>query len=81
MSPTGQSSRKEDSVSKGFKVTVEDLDNGETQSMVVAPGDYMLIPFAPCRLHAAQKHGNGTVQLTIKEHRPEKVDAESGVSS
>jgi len=61
-------------VSKGFKVTVEDLDNGDTQSMVVAPGDYMLIPFAPCYLAGVQKHGNGTVQLTIKEHRPEKLD-------
>lgn len=67
-------------MSKGFKVTVEDLDNGDTQSMVVGEGDYMLIPFAPCYLHAAQKHGNGTVQLTIKNHAPKPVE-QSGAKS
>lgn len=67
-------------MSKGFKVTVEDLDNGDTQSMVVSEGDYMLIPFAPCYLAAAQKHGNGTVQLTIKNHAPKPVE-KSGAKS
>jgi hypothetical protein len=60
-------------VSKGFRVTVEDLDRGESQSMVVAAGDYMLIPFEPCHLHHAQKSGT-TVQLTIKRHSPQPID-------
>jgi hypothetical protein len=66
---------------KGFRVTVEDLDRGESQSKVVGAGDYMLIPFDPCYLASAQKHANGTVQLTIKGHAPQLVDpaAEGGV--
>ncbi len=60
-------------MSKGFRVTVEDLDNGGEQSMVVGEGDYMLIPFSPCYLAGVQKHGNGTVQLTIKGHSPRPV--------
>lgn len=60
-------------MSKGFKVTVEDLDRGESQSMVVASGDYMLIPFEPCHLHHVQKSGT-TVQLTIKGHAPQQID-------
>lgn len=57
-------------MSKGFKVTVEDLDNGGTQSMVVYPGDYMLIPFAPCYLHHTQASANGTIVVTLKSHSP-----------
>ena len=56
-------------MSKGFKVTVEDLDTGETQAMVVSTGDYMLIPFSPCYLHHTQM-SNGSVQLTLKGHAP-----------
>lgn len=67
-------------MSKGFRVTVEDLDNGQKQSMVVGEGDYMLIPFAPCYLDGAQRHKNGTVQLTIKGHSPQPVDQPKAVS-
>lgn len=59
-------------MSKGFKVTVEDLDNGSTQSMIVYEGDYMLIPFAPCYLHHTQASANGTMVLTLKNHRPSR---------
>jgi hypothetical protein len=64
-------------MSKGFKITVEDLDRGESQSMVVHEGDYMLIPFEPCYLHGAQVHANGTVMLTVKGWSPRKPAAES----
>ena len=57
-------------MSKGFKVTVEDLDRGGSQSMIVREGDYMLIPFAPCYLHHTQASANGTVVVTLKDHRP-----------
>lgn len=57
-------------MSKGFKVTVEDLDNGGSQSMIVQEGDYMLIPFAPCYLHHTQASATGTTVLTLKDHRP-----------
>jgi hypothetical protein len=51
-------------------VTVVDLESGETQAMDVAEGDYMLIPFAPCYLHHTQRHLTGTVQITLRDHRP-----------
>ena len=65
-------------MSKGFRVTVQDLDIGDTQSMVVSEGDFMLIPFAPCYLHHTQKSANGTVVLTVKDHQPRKVDQQGG---
>lgn len=54
----------------GFRVTVEDLKTGEKSAMVVSEGDYMLIPFTPCYLHYTQRQANGTVQITLKDHRP-----------
>lgn len=61
-------------MSNGFRVTVEDLDNGGTQSMLVGAGDYILIPFEPCHLANVQQYpGKGTVVLTIKDHKPQAV--------
>ena len=58
--------------SKGFRVTVEDLDNGDKQTMEVAPGDLVLMPFAPCfKAHSTHYPGNGTTVITVKDHRPE----------
>lgn len=54
----------------GFRVTVEDLKTGEVMSREVGEGDYILIPFAPCYLANSARHANGTVQLTIRDHRP-----------
>lgn len=62
-------------MSKGFRITVEDLDTGETESQIVGEGDYMLIPFAPCYLHSAQHYGNGTVTVTLKDHKPRPVES------
>lgn len=59
---------------KGFRVTVEDLDCGESQSMIVSEGDYMLIPFAPCHLEYTQRSANGTVQITLRGHSPRRMD-------
>jgi hypothetical protein len=53
-----------------FRVTVEDLETGDVQSMQVAAGDYMVIPFEPCYLDRTQRNGNGTVQLTLRKHSP-----------
>lgn len=53
-----------------FRVTVEDLSTGEKRSMDVAEGDYMLIPFEPCYLNHVQRSANGTVQVSLKNHRP-----------
>ena len=53
-----------------FRVTVEDLETGDTQSMQVAEGDCMLIPFEPCYLEHTKRGANGTVQITLKKHHP-----------
>lgn len=55
----------------GFKVTVVDLATGDTGEKYVESGDYILIPFAPCYLDGIQHwRKTGTVQLTLKDHRP-----------
>jgi hypothetical protein len=56
---------------RSFRVTVEDLDEGTKQVMEFAAGDYLLIPFAPCRLDGAQVYpAKGTHVVTIKDYRP-----------
>jgi hypothetical protein len=55
----------------GFRITVEDLENGEKQAMVVYPGDYILIPFEPCYRAQVQAYPTtGTHVITIKGHSP-----------
>lgn len=53
-----------------FRITVEDLATGDKQVVEVAEGDFILIPFGGCYLGSANVHANGTVQLTVKNHRP-----------
>ena len=57
--------------SKGFRVTVEDLDEGGSQTMEIAPGDLVLIPFAPAFKAASTHHANGTTVITVKDHNPQ----------
>lgn len=57
--------------SKGFRVTVEDLHNGEKSAMIVHPGDYILIPFEPCHRAGVQTYpSSGTHIITIKGYGP-----------
>ncbi len=59
-------------MSAGFRVTVEDLATGETNAMIVAPGDYFLVTFDPAYLAGTQHYPKaGTAVATIKNHRPE----------
>jgi hypothetical protein len=57
-------------VTSYFRVTVEDLDTGDKQSMEIAEGDYLLIPFGGCYLNHVHRSANGTVQMSVKDHRP-----------
>lgn len=58
--------------SKGFRVTVEDLETGDKSAMEVAPGDLILLPFAPCfKAHSTHYPGSGTTVITVKDHRPQ----------
>lgn len=55
---------------RGMRVTVEDLETGEKQERVIPPGEYVLVTTEPCWLSGAVAHKNGTVVLTVKDHRP-----------
>ncbi len=57
-------------MSKGFRVTVEDLNNGDKQVAIIQEGGYVLIPFLPCRLAKAETLEDGTVRLELKNHAP-----------
>lgn len=57
---------------KGFRVTVEDLETGEKSATEIAPGDLILIPFAPAFKASSQHYpGSGTTVITVKDHRPQ----------
>lgn len=62
-------------MSDEFQVTVRDLKTGDVQMMTVAVGDYVVIPFLPCRLTHTQRSANGTVRLTLKDHQPDRGTA------
>lgn len=55
-----------------FRVTVEDLVEGTKRVMEFAPGDYLLIPFAPCHRAGVQVYPkSGTHVITVKDYWPE----------
>lgn len=49
-----------------LRVTVEDVETGDTETQEVPEGDYLLICHEPCRLDTINAWANGTHQLTIK---------------
>lgn len=51
---------------KGLKITVEDLETGETDSREIEPGDYCIVTCAPRYLSGEVHHRNGTSVLTLK---------------
>lgn len=52
---------------KGFRVTVDDLETGDTEVVEVPMGEYFLLTTEPCHVSHTQVFGGGkTVQLTIK---------------
>lgn len=53
-----------------FRVTVEDLQNGDKQVIEVAEGDYVVNAFGGCYLDTTQRYSNGTIQISIKDHLP-----------
>jgi hypothetical protein len=64
-------------VTHQFRVTVEDLETGDRQVMEFAAGDYVLIPFAPCRRAGIQMYPrSGTHVITVKDHRPQEAPRE-----
>lgn len=54
-----------------FRVTVEDLKTGERQVMEFTPGDYVLIPFGPCRRDGVQMLPmQGRQVITVSRYGP-----------
>ncbi len=53
---------------KGIRVTVEDLETGDTQSSEIME-DYVLLCAGIFNVTSQQVHVNGMVQLTIKGRR------------
>ena len=54
-----------------LKVTVVDIESGETQEALVPAGEYFILTTEPCHLSHVQAFGGGkTVQLTIKDRQP-----------
>jgi hypothetical protein len=63
-------------MTKGIRVTVEDLETGEKATREVVPGDYILIPLAPCYLDGIQRYpSKGTTVLTLKDNTPQAEGA------
>jgi hypothetical protein len=52
-----------------LRVTVTDIETGETGEREVQEGDYMVICAQPCYLDNTVVHANGTHQLTVKGRR------------
>lgn len=54
-----------------FRVTVEDLAEGTTQTVEFAPGDYLLLAFEPCHRAGIQVFPtSGTHVITVKGYGP-----------
>lgn len=47
-------------------VTVVDNETGDSETMQVADGDYLLTTVAPCFLYYTAAYKNGTHVLTVK---------------
>jgi hypothetical protein len=52
---------------RGLKITVEDLETGEIETVEMPMGEYFILATEPCHVSHTQVFGGGkTVQLTIK---------------
>ncbi len=53
---------------RGLKITLEDLETGDIETVELPMGEYFLITTEPCHVSHTQMFGGGkTVQLTIKD--------------
>lgn len=55
-----------------LNVNVTHAETGDSDSATVVEGDYLILCHEPCRLDGIQRYANGTVVLTIKDHRPRR---------
>lgn len=59
-----------------LRVTVLDLETGDTDTATVADGDYVLICADPCYRSGVVAHANGTHVVTIKGRTPAPTPSE-----
>ena len=57
---------------KGIRVTIEDLETGESESREVL-NDYIIICQGTCYVSAEQMWASGTHQLTVKGRKPSPI--------
>lgn len=54
-----------------LRVTVVDVETGDTETATVVDGDFLLVCAEPCHLaHTAVYPGKGTCVLTVKDCKP-----------
>jgi hypothetical protein len=62
-----------------LKVTIEDLETGSREEVVIPDGEYFLLTTAPCYLaHTSAYPGKGTHVLTVKGRSPKPLTQGSG---
>jgi hypothetical protein len=62
----GAPTRRRWHVAEGMRVSIVDLENGDTDEATIQPGQYVLFVAAPCHLAGEVHHRNGTTVLTLK---------------
>lgn len=56
-----------------LRITVLDVETGDSDTAEIPEGDYILIAHDPCHLAGTQIHANGTHVLTVKGHHPRSI--------
>jgi hypothetical protein len=59
--------RRGDIAVSGIKVTALDVESGETNSITIQPGNYVLICAEPAHVHHVQATANGTVTIVLHD--------------
>ena len=58
----------------GIRGVVTDLSAGETEEVIINPGQYVTIYAEPLYVAHEQRHANGTVVLTLRRRDREEAD-------
>jgi hypothetical protein len=66
-------------VDQGMRVSVVDLETGDTDETTIQPGQYVLIVAAPCHLAGEIRRRDGTAMLTLKGCDPSVMAGALGV--
>lgn len=53
-----------------IKVTAEDVQDHHKETKIIEQGDFVLICAAPCYAEQYQAYSNGTLVITVKNHKP-----------